>query len=1207
MKKSRYFLLGFASLLLIPFTALAVTDTWDGNLGAGANNNISNNLNWLDDTAPLSDLVNTDLVFATANKPTPNVSVAFETHSITFDPTATSFAFGGLAFKIGTGGILNSDNNVMTFNNAVDFSGVANSTITATNGPLFFFGGVTLPTGTLTVSGPFLTEFLDISGTSGLTKTGSGEMIWEPSSTVDLDFTLSNGTLTIGSDGTVDVFSSTSSIAVSATSVLNLQENVTLDGAQITRAAGGQLNLTAGKTLTLQNSADVTITGAFSNNTASVIQLSGPGVTFSTTGNFGTIGGATLNVLAGASASSSAGAVNVGTNGNGSVTVGGSGSSLGGGDLNLGLAGATAFLAFNNSSSGTFSNLKIDVSPDASTSGTLNIQSGALVTSSGLSIATTAAANTGTVTITGTNSRLTLNGAANVDIGATSLSTGSLNVNSLGIFNGTTGTTTVHQTGAVSISSATYNANGDFTIDGGLLTLSGGNFNLAAAKTLTVQNGGDFNVTNPPATYILPAVIVTGSGSTFTTTASLLVGNFSTFDVLSGADVSASGSLLLGTFGDGTMTVDGAGSSLTSASAIIGQGGLDGFLTFKNGSTGSLGAIQLDEGTAPNGSGIFFIQTGAQVTGTSLTMSDDGGINHASNLNVSSAGSSFTLTGAATATLGAASGSPATLRALSSGTFNSGTGLTTVNATGTIEITGGVYTSHGNLTLNGGQLTRDAAGVFGIDAGKTLTVQAGGDAVFTGPYSDATASTILVTGSGSTLTSTQGIGIEAGAALSVTSGGSVSGTAFNIGTTGGDGSSVVVNGVGSSLTANFTNMAVGGNTGSLAFLNGSTGSVGGLTMATSNTASSDATFNIESGASVTATALFVSQLPAANIGTVTITGAGSKLTLTGVNTSLIGASSASSGLVIVESGATLTTGTSAINIGNTGEIDILPGGTLNGPADFGGSGPINIAGNYSPGTASGANQTTDVTFAQNMIFQSSTNLTMELGGTTPGTQHDKLIFNGAGTPHLTWNGTLTVLLINGFVPQVGNLFDLFDFDLTRDSGAFTTINLPALTTGLFWRLDQLYSPGRIYVGVTADNYAQWQSAYGSGAFDADDDKDGVPNGIEFLLGTNPTVAFAPGQYPLTELPPVSGANTTASFSFKIPSAASSDAIYRVRASPDLITWTTIASKIGGGAWSGSATVATGSVVAGYTNITVSETLPLGTARRFHRLEAVRPP
>ena len=56
---------------------------------------------------------------------------------------------------------------------------------------------------------------------------------------------------------------------------------------------------------------------------------------------------------------------------------------------------------------------------------------------------------------------------------------------------------------------------------------------------------------------------------------------------------------------------------------------------------------------------------------------------------------------------------------------------------------------------------------------------------------------------------------------------------------------------------------------------------------------------------------------------------------------------------------------------------------------------------------------------------------MEIGGPTPGTEHDQLVFANPGNTQVVWNGDLTIALINGFVPQAGQSFALFSFDPDR--------------------------------------------------------------------------------------------------------------------------------------------------------------------------------
>ena len=83
-------------------------------------------------------------------------------------------------------------------------------------------------------------------------------------------------------------------------------------------------------------------------------------------------------------------------------------------------------------------------------------------------------------------------------------------------------------------------------------------------------------------------------------------------------------------------------------------------------------------------------------------------------------------------------------------------------------------------------------------------------------------------------------------------------------------------------------------------------------------------------------------------------------------------------------------------------------------------------------------------------------LEIELGGTSPGS-FDRIIH--AGLAQL--GGDLDVLLINGFSPTAGDNFDVLDW--SSISGAFASINLPALPGGLAWDTSNLLIDGTLAV------------------------------------------------------------------------------------------------------------------------------------------------
>ncbi len=88
-------------------------------------------------------------------------------------------------------------------------------------------------------------------------------------------------------------------------------------------------------------------------------------------------------------------------------------------------------------------------------------------------------------------------------------------------------------------------------------------------------------------------------------------------------------------------------------------------------------------------------------------------------------------------------------------------------------------------------------------------------------------------------------------------------------------------------------------------------------------------------------------------------------------------------------------------------------------------------------------------------------LQIEIGGTTPITEFDKLSITGDAT----LAGTLEVLL-GDFNPALGQSFDILDWGSV--SGAFTTLTLPELDAGLAWNTMQLPTNGVLSVGRAGD-------------------------------------------------------------------------------------------------------------------------------------------
>ena len=89
---------------------------------------------------------------------------------------------------------------------------------------------------------------------------------------------------------------------------------------------------------------------------------------------------------------------------------------------------------------------------------------------------------------------------------------------------------------------------------------------------------------------------------------------------------------------------------------------------------------------------------------------------------------------------------------------------------------------------------------------------------------------------------------------------------------------------------------------------------------------------------------------------------------------------------------------------------------------------------------------------------------MQLAGPVAGSQYDQIKVSG----QLVLAGDLDVVLLNGFQPQAGESFQLFDGEL---AGTFSQLTLPALSNGLQWNTSNLYTTGTINVTPEPGTFA----------------------------------------------------------------------------------------------------------------------------------------
>jgi T5SS/PEP-CTERM-associated repeat protein len=352
-------------------------------------------------------------------------------------------------------------------------------------------------------------------------------------------------------------------------------------------------------------------------------------------------------------------------------------------------------------------------------------------------------------------------------------------------------------------------------------------------------------------------------------------------------------------------------------------------------------------------------------------------------------------------------------------------GIGTLNVTGGAQVTdlngyvANNSTSTSTATVSGMNSTWTSSETelrIGVSGGGTLNVSSGGQVNCPSSYfgSDSAGSgTGSVTGAGSKLTTTgyMYVGYNGGGMLTASGGAQVSDRYGYVASEPMSTGTLTVDGIGTSWTS-VLDIYVG---------NSGTGNL-----------------NVTGGAHVTNRNGFLGDLSSSS-GSVSVSGSGSLWSNSG--TLSIGA--AGTGLVTVGSGATVSAAGPAPNV-SIGSL-----GTVNGAGTI--SGSVQNGGTVAPGTSAGI-----LTITGSYIQTPAGKLQIDIGGTTPGSDYDRLAVSGA----VTLGGTLQVSL-NPFAISLGNRFDIMDWG--SRSGGFSTVTLPALSGTLGWGTSALYSAGVLSV------------------------------------------------------------------------------------------------------------------------------------------------
>lgn len=593
---------------------------WEGDTSS----TFSTGSNWTGGNAPANDLITDIASFQTGTIiNNPNLTASRSINGLEFVSGTAAWTFTGSGgtriLTIGSGGITSNDDSTQTFNNAsLGIALGANTAFTSDSTGALSFGSTlasfALSTFTLTLGGSSTNAANaiaePISGTGGITKTGTGTWLLSGANTFTGKTIINDGVLAITAEtglGANPGSSVTDQLTLDGGTLRTQTNAVTINDAnrEISIGSGGGTfdtvtNLTIANTNVMSGSGTVTKTGAGTLSISAVNTHTGDFVV--SAGILATSGGSSID-------NSALVTVNSGATWQvaASETVG-----------NISGAGNITFtanrtLTFGDASDRTFSG----VISDGTSTGVLTKQ------------------GTGTVVLSGTN---TYDGATNINAGA-------LNIrNNAGLGN-TTGDTVVASgaalelEGGVSIAAGealtlsgvgvtaspngalrnvsgsnsyagniTLNADTKIQSDAGTLTLSGTINGNAASRTLTFDGAGDITASN----------VIGGNVSTVTKTGTGTL-------TLAGANT-YTGATNIGTAGGvdaGTVVLD-ANNVLPGTTVNIYGGTLD-----LNSRTDTIGALNLGGGAAGST---------ATITGTTGTLTLGGNVTHSATNNPNGAG-----------------------------------------------------------------------------------------------------------------------------------------------------------------------------------------------------------------------------------------------------------------------------------------------------------------------------------------------------------------------------------------------------------------------------------------------------------------------------------------------------------------------------------------------------------------------------------------
>ena len=277
-----------------------------------------------------------------------------------------------------------------------------------------------------------------------------------------------------------------------------------------------------------------------------------------------------------------------------------------------------------------------------------------------------------------------------------------------------------------------------------------------------------------------------------------------------------------------------------------------------------------------------------------------------------------------------------------------------------------------------------------------------------------------------------------------------------------------------------------------------------------------------------------------------------------------------------------------------------------------GTGPITVpspnsffynSGRLSPGFGLGS-----LEVLGSVALQREGELVLEIAGPV-WSQQDHLI----ATTRLHLAGRIRVVLTNGYVPAAGDRFQLLDS--THRTGAFDSVALPSLPSGLFWRSEMLESDGSLAVGLAPASVESWRSSYFSepqladiaySGETADPDGDGVINLFELLFGLSPIApetAETRRHLPRAIIDRHEGSSRLV-VELSLPELMPERGFLQLDVLGDLTVgpWKSIAIKRGNEPWTGPGTVDASPPVHGRVHVRVLDSEPAAATARYMRVK-----